>query len=45
MRSYVNILTELKDTIISDTPMPTHDKIKIIKLVDKLFDLLWKYSY
>ena len=45
MRSYVDILTELKDTIISDTPMPTHDKIKIINFVDKLFDLLWKYSY
>ena len=44
MRSYVEILTELKNTILNDTMIPNHIQIKIMKIVDALFNLLWKYS-
>ena len=44
MRSYVEMLTELKETILSDTAMPQKDQVKILNAVNKLFNLLWKYS-
>ena len=44
MRSYLDILTELKGTVMSDNAMPVDNRTKIMKLIDKLFDLLWKYS-
>ena len=44
MHSYLDILTELKVTVMSDTVMPVNNRIKIMKLIDKLFNLLWKYS-
>ena len=44
MHSYLDILTELKATVMSDTVMPVNDRIKIMKLINKLFNLLWKYS-
>lgn len=43
--SYLNILTQLKRDLDSDTCMPTADHDKADKLVKELFDILWKYSY
>lgn len=44
MHSYLDILTELKVTVMNDTVMPVNNRIKIMKLIDKLFNLLWRYS-
>lgn len=44
MRSYVEILTELKNTVSTDTMMPNRNQIKVMKMVDALFNLLWRYS-
>lgn len=44
MHSYLDTLTELKVTVMNDTVMPVNNRIKIMKLIDKLFNLLWKYS-
>ena len=43
MRSYLDILTELKDTIMSDA-IPFSDRIKVMELITELFNLLWRYS-
>lgn len=43
MRSYFEILTELKD-MIWDDPIPSFIKNTALNLLDKLFDLLWAYS-
>ena len=44
MHSYVDILTELKETIETDTAMPMLAKQVINNLLDRLFGLLWQYS-
>ena len=44
MRSYLDILTELKDAVNNDSMMPKDSKKKMLKIVDKLFELLWPYS-
>lgn len=44
MHSYLDTLTELKATVMSDTVISVNVRIKIMKLIDKLFNLLWKYS-
>lgn len=43
--SYLDLLTQLKEDINSDTYMPVTDRKKAEKLTQELFDLLWKYSY
>ncbi len=43
MRSYVDILNELTDTVESDA-IPKEDKFEIQKQLQVLFNLLWKYS-
>ena len=43
MRSYLEILNEIKETIDTDI-IPSEDKEKINKAVENLFNLLWKYS-
>lgn len=43
MRSYLEILNELKETLDSDV-IPTKDKEKIDDTLQKLFELLCKYS-
>lgn len=43
MRSYLEILNELADTVESDA-IPKEDKAKIQKQLQVLFNLLWKYS-
>ena len=43
MRSYVDILNELADTVESDA-IPNEDKAEIQKQLQVLFNLLWKYS-
>ena len=42
--SYLDALNILKRDLKSDTSMPNEDKAKARKLVDELFELLWKYS-
>jgi hypothetical protein len=44
MRSYLDILTELRETLDSDN-IPEKDKKKIDNLLQKLFEVLYKYSY
>lgn len=44
MRSYLEILNELMETIETDS-IPKADEKKIINLIHQLCDLLWKYSY
>lgn len=43
--SYIDVLTKLKEDIDFDNCMPTADHEKAEKLVEELFNLLWKYSY
>lgn len=43
MRSYLEILHELAVAINSDN-IPSKDRTEIVETVNKLFDLLWKYS-
>lgn len=43
--SYLDLLTQLKRDLDSDDCMPTTDREKAEKLIQDLFDLLWKYSY
>ena len=43
MRSYMEILTELKETIESDA-IPDKEKIMMLDNIDRLFILLWPYS-
>lgn len=42
--SYVALLTTLKVDLETDVCMIDKDKNKARKLVDELFELLWKYS-
>ena len=42
--SYVALLTTLKVDLETDVCMIDKDKNKTQKLVDELFELLWKYS-
>ena len=44
MRSYLEILNELKETLDTDI-IPKEDKDKIDDALQQLHDLLWKYSY
>lgn len=44
MRSYLEIIKELSKTINSDVSIPAKDRAKINGYVNKLLDLLWKYS-
>ena len=41
--TYLNILLQLHDTVESDV-IPVQDKEKIIKHIESLEQLLWKYS-
>lgn len=43
MRSYFDIMTELR-TMIQEDNIPKGIKTKILKTLDKLFELLWPYS-
>lgn len=43
MRSYLEILNELKETLETDC-IPENDKKIIDDTLEKLFDLLWNYS-
>lgn len=43
MRSYLAILTELKDTVESDS-IPERDKAGALQLIDALMKTLWQYS-
>ena len=43
--SYLDILTQLKRDLSSDTCMPKKDREEAEKLTQDLFGLLWKYSY
>lgn len=43
MRSYLEILNELKETVDTDC-IPEDDKKEIDNTLNKLFDLLWNYS-
>ena len=45
MRSYLEILSELKETLDSDTTIPSDDREIMNELMLKLFDILWNYSY
>lgn len=45
MRSYLEILSELKVALDSDTTIPKNDKEAMNELMFKLFDILWNYSY
>lgn len=42
--NYVALLTTLKVDLETDVCMIDKDKNKAQKLVDELFELLWKYS-
>ena len=44
MRSYLEILTELKETIESDVSMPDKEKAVAIEYVNQLLTTLWPYS-
>lgn len=44
MRSYLEILNELMETIESDS-IPEDEKETIKAQIRVVFDLLWKYSY
>jgi len=44
MRSYLEILKELAQTINTDECIPESERTEIITHTNKLFDLLWKYS-
>ena len=44
MRSYLDILTELKGSVNNDSMMPKDVKKKVVKAIDKLFEILWPYS-
>lgn len=43
MRSYLEILNELKETLKTDV-IPKDDEQKIDEILQQLFELLWKYS-
>lgn len=43
MRSYLDILNELKETLDADV-IPANDKQKIDKTLQQLLMLLWPYS-
>lgn len=43
MRSYLEILNELRETIEPDS-IPESDEIEIYRHLEELFDLLFKYS-
>ena len=43
MRSYLDILTELKEAVIDDM-MPSAVRSTIIHMIDGLMELLWPYS-
>ena len=43
MRSYLEILNELKETLENDT-IPKEGKEEINSVLQRLFKLLWKYS-
>ena len=45
MRSYLDILIELKETIDSDESMPKVFNKKALSLTQKLYELLINYSY
>lgn len=45
MRSYLEILIELKEALDSDMTMPRVFKKKGLALVQKLYELLIDYSY
>ena len=42
--SYIDTLNILRDDLKSDTSMPKEDNNKAQKLVEELFEILWKYS-
>ena len=44
MCSYLEILNELKETLETDV-IPKDDKQEIDEVLQRLFELLWKYSY
>lgn len=44
MRSYLEIIKELQETVNTDT-IPYDDKVKIDKKIQELMDMLWVYSY
>ena len=43
-KSSLDLLTELKDEIKSDSAMPNMDKKAALGQVEQLSELLWKYS-
>ena len=43
MRSYLDILTELKETVMNDM-MPSALRSTTIHMIDGLMELLWPYS-
>ena len=43
MRSYLEILNELKETLETDN-IPKKDKSIIDDKIQELFDMLWEYS-
>ena len=43
MRSYLEIINELKETLKTDN-IPSEDKRKINEAIQKLCELLWEYS-
>ena len=43
MRSYLEILTELKETVLSDN-IPERYRAGILGLIDALMKELWEYS-
>ena len=45
VRSYLEILIELKETIDNDECMPKVFKKKALSLTQKLYELLINYSY
>lgn len=44
MRSYLDILTELKQAVDKNPLIPKAYRKKIDKLLSNLFELLWPYS-
>ena len=44
MRSYLEILTELKDTVETDR-LPEALKVAVVNTINGLFELLYPYSH
>lgn len=43
--SYLGLLTQMKEDLSSDECMPEADHKKANKLLDELYNVLYKYSY